>query len=165
MTIRYQPKNLMKRMASKKNIKKLITKKLTPNKAVLNALDNSGIVGKKQLENIALKVLRDYKRRIKELRAEGLTKAQAIAELTKDPRLLVQRIQNETTNAITKQIQEQYHGEFYIWLPSTANVPDEEHMKNYGKRFQLGKGEDPGDRYGCQCGMEILTKDKRLVLE
>ncbi len=165
MTIKYQPKNVLKRISAKKNVKKLLTKNLTPNKIVLNALDRSGVVGKKRIEKTALKVLKNYKKRIQALRNEGYTKAEAIAEITKDPKLLVQRIQNQTTNELSKQIQEQYHGEFYIWLPSSAKVPDEEHMLNYGKKFQLGKGEAPGDRFGCLCGMEILTSDNKLILE
>lgn len=165
MSFRYQPKNVLKRVSAKKNVQKLITKKLTPNKIVLNALDRSGVVGGKRIEKTALKVLKNYKKRIQALRNEGYTKAEAIAEITKEPKLLVQRIQNETAIELSKQIQEQYHGEFYVWLPSTAANPDEDHMLNYGKTFQFGKGEAPGDRYGCRCGMEVLTSDKKLILE
>ncbi len=44
-------------------------------------------------------------------------------------------------------------------------TPDAEHKKKYGKRYQLGKGEKPGDRYGCKCGMDIHVKESKLVLE
>lgn len=165
MSFKYQPKNVLKRISAKKNVKKLITKNLSPNKIVLNALHKSGVVGKNRLEKTALKVLKNYKKRIQKLRNEGYTKEQAIKMLTSDPKLMVQRIQNETTNELSKQIQKEYRGEFYVWLPSSAKEPDAEHMLNYGKKFQLGKGEAPGDRFGCLCGMEILTSDKKLSLE
>lgn len=165
MTIRYQPKNLLKRMAAKKNIERLLTKRLTVNQAALNAIDAVDIVGKKQLETVALNVIKGYRDKVETLREQGATKAEAEREVTGDPKALVQQIQNATVNEITNQIKDQYHGEFYKWLPSTAKHRDPKHVKKYGKIYQIGKGEAPGDRYGCRCGMEILVPESSLVLE
>lgn len=165
MTIRYQPKRILKRMADKKNVEKLLTKKLNVNRTALNAIETSGVLGKKQLEKTALKVIKGYRKAADELRAKGATKAEAIRAISEDPRALVQQIQNATVHEITRQVKEQYHGAFYTWLPSTAKNPDKKHMKKYGKRFRIGKGEAPGDRFGCRCGMEIHVPESRLVLE
>ncbi len=152
-------------MASKKNVEKLLTKKLSVNRASLNAIETAGVLGKSELETAALKVIKGYKKRVKELQKLGATKAEAMREITDDPRALVQQIQNATVSEITKQVKDQYHGEFYVWLPSTAKKPDAKHRKKYGKTYQLGRGEAPGDRFGCRCGMEILVPESRLVLE
>lgn len=165
MTIRYEPKKILKRMAKKSRVEELVTEKLTLNRAVLNAIEASGVLGKKQLEFIALRVIKDYREKASELQLEGLTKAEAREEVLENKKRLVQSVRNATIREVTKQIKEQYWGEYYTWLPSTAANPDEKHRKKYGKRYQIGKGEAPGDRYGCQCGMEIHVKESRLVLE
>ncbi len=152
-------------MAKATNVEKLVTPSLTVNRAALNAIATSGVLGKKELEFVALGVLRDYRERALNLEDEGLTKSDARGEVLDDKSLLVNRIQNATVAAITEKVQEQYHGEFYTWTKSSAATPDKEHMKKYGKRYQLGKGEKPGDRYGCKCGMDIHVKESRLVLE
>lgn len=141
-------------------------KDLDVRQAALNAIDQAGLssLSKKELEKVALKVLKEYRERVERMRGEGYTKAEAIAELSKDPKLLIQRVQGATVEKITEQIQEKYYGEWYIWLESTAVNPDPEHKKKYGKRYRIGKGEMPGQRFGCQCGMEILVKETRLKL-
>lgn len=157
MTIRVEPRKIGKRLA--KQADKLIKPNLTVNKAALNAIASAGVAGKKGLEEIALSVIKDVKAEIKE---EGSTREDALEE---NQRKLVQRVQNGVVQGITKKVKQKYRGEFYTWLPSTAKNPDEKHMKKYGKRFQLGRGEAPGDRYGCQCGLEIHVKESKLTLE
>lgn len=76
----------------------------------------------------------------------------------------IQRIQNNAVFEIAQSIKENYSGESYEWLPSDADEPDPEHQLNYGKIFQVGVGEMPGDRYGCKCGMNILVKETKLTL-
>jgi hypothetical protein len=152
-------------MASKKRVKELVKKDLGLKKAALNSIEGVNVLDKKTLQDVALKVLEGYRERVEVLREQGYTKAEAVASFQKDPKLLVQRVQNATSYEISQRIKETYEGEFFIWLPSTAVVPDEEHAKKYGKRFRIGVGEMPGDRYGCQCGMEILVDAKRLKLE
>jgi hypothetical protein len=165
VAIRYEPKKVLKKMASKKNIENLVTDKLTVNRAVLNSLESSGVLGKKQLEFVGLTVIKEYRERAEKLTEVGLTKAESREEVLENKKLLVQRVQNATVNEITKKVKEKYRGEYYTWLPSSAAVPDKKHMRKYGKRYQLGRGEAPGDRYGCKCGMEILVDAKRLSLD
>lgn len=165
MTIRYEPKKILKKMASKKNVENLVTENLTINRAVLNSLENSGVLGKKELQYVGLGVIKEMRERAEKLTEEGLTKAESREEVLENKKLLVQRVQDATVNEITKKVKKKYRGEFYVWLPSTAKVPDKKHMKKYGKRYQLGKGEAPGDRRGCKCGMEILVDAKRLSLD
>jgi hypothetical protein len=166
MTIKYQPKKILSRMASKGKIERLVTENLTLNRAVLDALESSGVLGRKELQYVGLGVIKDYRERAERLTEDdGITKTEAREEVLENKKLLVQRVQNATVAKITQTVKAKYHGEFYIWLPSTARVPDEKHKKKYGKRFQLGKGEAPGDRHGCMCGMEILVSANRLVLD
>lgn len=166
MAIRYEPKKVLKKIASKKNIENLVTDRLTVNKAVLNSLDASGVLGKKQLQYVGLNVIKQMRERAENLADDsGLTKAESREEILENKKQLVQRVQNATVKEITKKVKEKYRGEFYVWLPSTAENPDKKHKRKYGKRYQLGKGEAPGDREGCRCGMEILVKAKRLNLD
>jgi len=165
LAIRYEPEKILKKMASKKKIESLITDRLTLNRAVLNSLNETGILGKKQLEFVGLNVARKYRDKADELTDEGLTKKESREEVLENKRLLVQRIQNATVYEITQTIKRKYAGEFYIWLKSTAENPDHKHKRKYGKKYVVGRGEMPGDRYGCQCGMEILVKAKRLNLD
>jgi hypothetical protein len=76
----------------------------------------------------------------------------------------VARVQNAVVYEIAQDIKDQYRGEFYEWLPSDAETPDPIHQLNYGKKFQMGKGEMPGDRYGCRCGMNVLVSESTLSL-
>lgn len=166
MAIRYEPKKVLKKMASKKNIENLVTDNLTVNKAVLNSLETSGVLGKKQLQYVGLGVIKEMRERAEKLRDDtGITKAESREEILENKKQLVQRVQNATVNEITKKVKEKYRGEFYIWLESSAAVPDKKHKRKYGKKFLLGKGEAPGDRHGCRCGMEILVDAKRLSLD
>ena len=73
-------------------------------------------------------------------------------------------MQNETVFQIGQEIKAEYEGEFYEWLPSDAEEPDPLHQLNYGQVFRIGDGEQPGDRYGCRCGMNILVPEKKLEL-
>lgn len=166
MAIKYQPKTLLKKLGSKKKLESLVTENLTINRAALNAVHETGFLGKKALQDVSLAVIKDYRQRSEKLREEdGLTKAEAKEEVLENKKLLVHRVRNATIKEITKKVKEKYWGEFYIWLPSTALNPDPAHKKKYGKRYRIGKGEAPGDRDGCQCGMEILVAAKQLRLD
>ena len=65
---------------------------------------------------------------------------------------------------VSQEIKDKYKGDKYEWLPSDAEDPDPEHQLNYGKIFTIGEGEMPNERYGCRCGMRILTEDESLKL-
>lgn len=168
MAIEFLPSELLKKLAPEKLINKLVRSNLTINRATLTMLSKSGVLKKKTLEDVALRVLRTYKDRYSEARDEGETKSDAFDLATGDNALMVQRIQNASVNEIANEIKDQYDGEYYEWLPSDAETPDPVHQLNYGKTFQVGvgddNGEDPGDRYGCRCGMRILVDQTELEL-
>ena len=164
MAILYLPSRILKKTASERKIKKLLTKKLTVNRAALATLADTGVVSKKRLSEIALKVAKGYKKRYRAEREEGATVKEAAADAVNGGKLLVQRVQNETVFQIGQEIKAEYEGEFYEWLPSDAEEPDPLHQLNYGQVFRIGDGEQPGDRYGCRCGMNILVPEKKLEL-
>lgn len=158
MSIKYLPDKVLEKVAPKSKLKKMLTKKdLSFKKTALSFIEGSDVISKKEITRTALKVVRSYKKRSKGDKDERL-------DLYDDPALLVNRVQNEVVLQITEGIRKKYAGEFYVWLPSDADEPDPEHQLNYGKTFIVGDGEMPGDRYGCRCGMGILTEDTNLDL-
>ncbi len=155
--IKYLPTEILRKLAPVKKIEKLISSRLTLNRAVLSTIADAEFLSKKTLERTALKVIKSYKERFKE---DPEIKDQVL----EDKKLLCNRVQNEVLSEVADEIKDQYRGEFYKWLPSDAEEPDPLHQLNYGRKFQIGKGEMPGDRYGCRCGMSILVKENKLEL-
>ena len=158
----YDPASLLKKIAPRAKVEKILSSRVTVKKTALSFLTDvpenlTGVIDKKSVVNVALKVVKNYKSRIRDDRDQK-------TEILDDPKLLIQRVQNEVIQQVSSAIKERYQGEFYRWLPSSANEPDPEHQLNYGQVFRIGDGEMPGDRYGCQCGMEILTDGKTLDL-
>jgi hypothetical protein len=164
VAIRFQPTKMLRKVAPRAKIERLVTKKLTVNRAAMTMLTDSNVLSKKTLEKIAIKVIRQYKEKYAEERSAGASIDEASVEAINGKKLMVQRVQNAAVHEISQEIKSQYRGEFYEWLPSDANEPDPLHQLNYGQTFQLGKGEQPGDRYGCRCGMNILVDETRLSL-
>ncbi len=157
MSIKYFPNDLLKKIAPERKIKKLLKGNISLNKTALSFVNDIEYLNKKSIADVALKVVKNYKGRVKDDTAIK-------SELKDDPALLIQRVQNEVVFQVSEEIKTKYEGEFYTWLPSDAEEPDPEHQLNYGLEFQIGKGEQPGDRYGCRCGMEILVDASRLEL-
>jgi hypothetical protein len=155
--ITYEPSKLIKKLAPKSKIKKMVTDGLTLKKAALSFVDDFEVISKKSVTTVALKTLKAYRERAKD-------DPDLKQELADDPKQLIQRVQNEVILQVADEIKSQYSGESYVWLPSDADEPDPEHQLNYGKTFQIGDGEMPGDRYGCRCGMQILTDDTQLSI-
>ena len=164
MAIVYLPARMLRRAAPKKMVEKLVTQKLNVNRAALTMLARSGVLSKTKIEKVALKVIRSYKKSYREELADGLGKADALDAAINDKVLMVQRVQNSIVHEIAQDIKEEYGGELYEWLPSDAEEPDPQHQLKYGERFRIGKGEMPGDRYGCRCGMRILVDETSLEL-
>jgi hypothetical protein len=155
--IKYDPNELLKKIAPERKIKKLVSGKLGLKKAALSFITDIDFLSVEGVQKVALKTLKGYRERVKDDRA---TKS----ELKSDPAQLVQRVQNEIVTQVASEIKETYDGETYTWLPSDAEEPRPEHQLNYGKTFMIGVGEMPGDEYGCRCGMEIHVKQSRLEL-
>ncbi len=155
--IKYQPDKLLARIAPTTKIKKMLSGNISLKRTALRFVDSIDFIDKKNVVDTALKVIKGYRKRIKDdPELEDVIKA--------DPKQLIQRVQNEVIFQIAQGIRENYDGEKYVWLPSDADEPRPEHQLNYGKTFSIGDGEQPGDEYGCRCGMEILVKDSSLNL-
>lgn len=159
MAIKYQPAKILKKISLEDKAGKLVTKGLTLNRAAVRSLAKAGVLSEKQIQKVALKVIKEYKATYADEIAAGNSATQSAEEALNDKKLMVARVQSAVLNEQTNLIKRAYHGEYYKWLPSTAATPDEIHKRKYGKIFRLGKGEAPGDRFGCQCGMQILTDD------
>jgi hypothetical protein len=154
----YEPSKILRKVAPERKIEKLLKANISLKKSALSFVSDFDFLDEKAIERVALKTIKGYKKRIKEDRDQK-------AEILEDPKQLIQRVQNEVVLQISEEIKERYAGEFYIWLPSDADEPDPEHQLNYGSKFQIGEGEMPGERPGCQCGMEILVEENTLDLK
>lgn len=158
MSIKVEPSKIIQRFASNKKVKKLFASKgVSLNRTALSFVNELDFLNKKDVTKVALEVIKNYKKRVK---ADSDQKDL----IKKDPKLLIQRVQNEVVLQMTEKIKDSYAGEKYRWLPSDAEEPDPEHQLKYGKIFIVGQGEMPGDRIGCRCGMEILVDEKELNL-
>jgi len=115
---------------------------------------------KKDITNTVSKVAAVYMSKVDQLREDGLPKAKAALLAKGNEALLRQRIENLVVYSEVQRLKEENQGEYYRWLPSGADEPDPEHQLLYGQIFLVGEGDGegnmPAERYGCQCGMEIL---------
>lgn len=169
MAITYDPRAMLKKIAPEAKIKKMVSNRVTLKKAALSFVDATDFIDRKAVTSVALEVVDSYQKRIAKAQVDAGFEAAAgeaiEASILADPKLLIQRVQNELLFQVTQGIKDQYAGEQYEWLPSDAEEPDPEHQLNYGKIFTVGDGEQPGDRFGCRCGMRILVKETQLKLD
>lgn len=172
MAIVYDPKKMLSKVAPQKKIDRLLKGNVTVKRSALSFIDDISFadieLDKKRVTEVALKTARSYQERIAKAQVDaGFEKSagdKVADEILDDPKLLIQRVQNEVVMQVSELIKENYEGEQYEWLPSDAEEPDPEHQLNYGKIFTIGDGEMPGERYGCKCGMRILVKETKLNL-
>jgi hypothetical protein len=155
--VKFQPDKLLAKIAPAKKIKKLLKGNISLKRTALSFIDAVDFIDKKNVADTALKVIKGYKQRIKD-------DPDLEEEILKDPKQLIQRVQNEVILQIGAAIKDKYDGERYIWLPSDADEPRPEHQLNYGVEFTIGDGEQPGDEWGCRCGMQILVDGSSLEL-
>lgn len=179
MSIVFDPKSFAEKIAPERKIKKLLKKNLTLKKTALSfasgvqeAEDISVKLNKSKITDVALKTVRAYQEReAKETAESDFDKAageELAADLVKNPLQLIQRVQGEIIFQVHEKIKKQHAGKRAIWLPSDADEPRPEHQLNYGKEYEIGVGIDgvePGDEYGCKCGVEILTDETELTLD
>lgn len=178
MSIVFDPKSFVSKIAPERRIKKLLGKNISLKKSALSfasgiaeADDISVKLDKKAITSVALKTVKAYQmREAKAVADAGFDRsagAEVRRELAADPKQLIQRVQSEVIFQVHEKIKEQYAGQRARWLPSDAQEPRPEHQLNYGKEYVIGEGIDgvePGDEYGCQCGVEILTNETELEL-
>lgn len=164
MSIIFDPTNMLKKIAPLKKVEKILSGRVTVKKTALRFLDDIEGIDKSQVLDVALKTVKSYKARIKAADDES---TEVKTEILDDPKLLVNRVQNEIVFQMHEGIKRNYGGQKARWLPSDADDPRPEHQLNYGKEYIIGEGIDgvePGDEYGCKCGVEILTDETQLDL-
>jgi hypothetical protein len=161
----FYPDKFKKKVLPKSFFKEnLLDKNLSFKQKAMQALILSTPASKDDLAATVLGVINTYKNKVDELQLEGLPKTQAKFLATNGEALLQQRIENLVVYSEVQRLKEENKGEFYRWLPSGADEPDPEHQLLYGEIFPVGQGDSegnmPAERYGCQCGMEILTTNE-----
>lgn len=172
MSIVFDPANMLKRIAPKAKIERMIKSNMSIKRSILANIGTDEIpIDNGSLAEVARKTLQGYKERIAKAivdadfdKAAGSEEKKAILD---DPKQLIQRVQNEVIFQVHQGIQEKYAGQQGRWLPSSAEEPRPEHQANYGKTYTIGEGIDgvePGDERGCQCGVEIITDETQLNL-
>ena len=75
---------------------------------------------------------------------------------------LVKSFENTVITSDLENFQKQNIDKLFRWLPSGAKQPDDRHMQFYGKTYAVANppdGELPGQRPGCQCGLELLQDE------
>lgn len=172
MSIFFDPTNMLKKIAPKSKIRKMVSSRMSLKRTILANIGTDEIpIDNGSLAKVARKTLTGYKERIAKAvvdnnfeRSAGTEEKNAILD---DPKQLIQRVQNEVVYQVHQGIKEKYSGQKARWLPSDADEPRPEHQANYGKVYVIGEGIDgvePGDEWGCKCGVEILTDETQLDL-
>lgn len=139
----------------------LLTKKnLSLKKNAMQALILGTQASKRDINKTVAGVVEIYQNKIDDLTDEGLPKAKASLIAKDKEKLLQQRITSLVLYSEVQAIKKDNEGEKYRWLPSTSETPDPEHQLLYGKIFDVGEGDKEGnmpmERWGCNCGMEIV---------
>ncbi len=163
--ITYLPSKILAKLKTKKLAENLVNDNLTLNKAAVKTLTNTDLLSKDKITEIAIRVINGYKKKYSDLKDDGESKSDAINLAMNDKANMVREIEQASLYNISQQIKVSYHRQKYVWLPSGAETPDPLHQLKYGEVFRIGVGEMPGDRYGCQCGMQILVDETKLNLE
>lgn len=130
-------------------------------KALSTLLKATGLK-KREVNASIYKVVDFYEEKMDYLKEEGVKAFKKNA--LNNEALLKNRIEGMVLFNEVQNIKEEYEGGFYRWLPSSSEIPDPEHQLLYGKIFRIGEGDKdgnmPAERYGCKCGMEILTAEE-----
>jgi hypothetical protein len=172
MSIIFDPTKMLKKVAPEAKVKRMVTGNFSVKRTILATIGSKEFpVDKASIGKVARKTLLGYKERVaKAVVDAGFEKAAGTEEkqaILGDPKQLVQRVQNEVVFQVHQGIKDKYAGQRARWLPSDADEPRPEHQANYGKTYIIGEGIDgvePGDEYGCKCGVEILTDETQLDL-
>ena len=172
MAIIFDPTKMLKKIAPTAKIKRMVTGKFSVKRTILATIDSEKLgIDKASVGKVARKTLLGYKERVaKAVVDAGFEKSAGTEErqsILGDPKQLIQRVQNEVVFQVHQGIKDKYAGQRARWLPSDADEPRPEHQANYGKTYIIGEGIDgvePGDEYGCKCGVEILTDETQLDL-
>lgn len=163
MSIIFDPTKTLRKIAPKKKLEKVLSNRVSVKKTALKFLDAVDGIDKDQVVDVALSAVKNYKDRIEAADDPKELKKQ----LLDDPKMLINRVENDIIFQLHEGIKKNYGGQKGRWLPSDADDPRPEHQANYGKVYVIGEGIDgvePGDEFGCKCGVEILTDETTLDL-
>ncbi len=138
---------------------RILNNELDIKKAVMSAILKGSDLKKRTVNATVYKVVDKYKEKMEKLKEAGVRAFKS--EAINDEVLLKERIENLVLWDEVQSLKEEHEGEYYRWLPSSAENPDPEHQLLYGKIFKVGEGDKegnmPSERYGCRCGIEFLT--------
>ena len=160
MGTRFDPADWLARVLPK-NFEKsgLLSENLSIKQKYLKALVRATSLSGKEITEEVYKMVDFYEKKEAELKAEGVRAYKQ--EALNGQALLKQRIKNMLVYTEVQEQRKAHKGQWYRWLPSNATTPDPEHALLYGKIFREGTGDKnnnmPGERYGCQCGIEWVT--------
>jgi len=159
--VKIYPETILKKALPKGFFdKNLLKKDFSLRQKAFQALILATTADKREITVTVAKVAATYQRKIDDLTNDGMPKANANVIAKNGEKLLRQRIEGLVIYDAVQQIKSENDGEKYRWLPSSSDNPDPQHQLLYGKIFNVGKGDNegnmPGERHGCQCGVEIL---------
>lgn len=157
MSIKFEPEKVVRKVAPKAKIKKLLSPSANIKRQALKFLNAFDSIDNKTILDTALKTVKSYKKRIKKNPDE-------LELIKKNPKQLIQRVQGAVIFEMSKSLTQKYKGERFRWLPSSANDPRPQHQLRYGQVYIVGEIDMPGEEIGCQCGMEILVEETELEL-
>lgn len=136
----------------------LLTRDVNPKQTIIKAVVTSTAVTKRELDGTYRRAIEFYDNKIEKLKDEGVRKYKS--EALHGERLLRARIHQLIIYNEVQELKKEHKGKRYRWLPSGAHHPEPEHQLLYGKVFNVGEGDKdgnmPGERWGCQCGIEWL---------
>lgn len=162
MGTRFDPADWLARVLPK-NFEKsgLLSENLSIKQKYLKALVRATSLSGKEITEKVYKMVDFYEKKEAELKAAGVRAYKQ--EALNGQALLKQRIKNMLVYTEVQEQRKAHKGQWYRWLLSNAQTPDPEHALLYGKIFLEGTGDKqgnmPGERYGCQCGIEWLDGD------
>lgn len=156
----FKPENFIKLVLGSNFFKgKLLTSDMELKKLELQSILKATGISRREVDLTIYKVVDIYEKKMKELKKEGVRAFRK--EALNGEALLKNRLEGLVLWNEVQNIKKENEGLFYRWLPSSSANPDPEHQLLYGKIFPVGKGDKngnmPSERYGCKCGMEILT--------
>ena len=160
---RFDPQTWLKRVFPK-GIEKsgLLNDKLEIKKTYLKALVRATAVSQRKLTQEIYKTVDFYVEKEERLKSQGVKAFKQ--EALNGQALLTERIKNFLVYSEVQAQKTAHKGRMYRWLPSSAKEPDPEHQLLYGKVFREGEGDKeghmPGERWGCQCGIEWLDDEE-----
>lgn len=162
MSIIFKPEVFLGLVLGKNFFKgKLLTSGLDFKKAQMQAILKATGLKKRVVTSAIYKVIDFYEKKVETLKKENVKAYKK--EALNDEKLLKNRLEGLIVYNEVENLKQEHKGKYYRWLPSAAKVPEPEHQLLYGKIFKVGEGDKDGnmpcERYGCKCGIEILTDE------